>query len=80
MKIDVKIKMLKQVDVDLLPLGATASVTIDLDYLRDFDDVINEVEIELYEKYGVSLYYEDHFEITNPEEIDDRLEQLADVD
>lgn len=80
MKIDAKVKMLKQVDVDLLPLGATTSVTIDLDNLHDYDDVICEVEIELYNMYGISLYNDVHFEITNPEEICDRIEQLADID
>ena len=80
MKIDAKVRMLKDVDTDLLPLGANVAVTIDLDNISDYDDAVSEIEIELYNRYGISLYNEVHFTITNPEEICDRIEQLADID
>lgn len=80
MKIDAKVRMLKDVDTDLLPLGANVAVTIDLDNISDYDDAVSEIEIELYNRYGISLYNEVHFTITNPEEICDQIEQLADID
>lgn len=78
MKIDAKAKMLKDVDVDMLPMGKIVNVTIDLDNVSDYDDVVSEIEIELYNTYGISLYNEVHFTIVNAEDIATELEQLSD--
>lgn len=77
MKIDAKVRMLKAVDVDLLPLGATTTVTIDLDNVGDYDDAVSEIEIELYNRYGISLYNEVHFTITNADDIASEIEQMS---
>lgn len=77
MKIDAKVRMLKAVDVDLLPLGATTTVTIDLDNIGDYDDAVSEIEIELYNRYGISLYNEVHFTITNADDIASEIEQMS---
>ena len=77
MKIDAKVRMLKAIDVDLLPLGATTTVTIDLDNLGDYDDAVSEIEIELYNRYGISLYNEVHFTIMNADDIASEIEQMS---
>lgn len=77
MKIDAKVRMLKAVDVDLLPLGATTTVTVDLDNVSDYDDAVSEIEIELYNRYGISLYNEVHFTITNADDIAAEIEQMS---
>lgn len=78
MKIDAKVRMLKNVDVDLLAmLGANVTVAIDLDNVCDYDDAVSEIEIELYNRYGISLYNEVHFTITNAEDIAAELEQMS---
>ena len=77
MKIDAKVRMLKAVDVDLLPFGATTTVTIDLDNVGDYDDAVSEIEIELYNRYGISLYNEVHFTITNADDIASEIEQMS---
>lgn len=77
MKIDAKVRMLKAVDVDLLPLGATTTVTIDFDNISDYDDAVSEIEIELYNRYGISLYNEVHFTITNADDIASEIEQMS---
>ena len=77
MKIDAKVRMLKAVDIDLLPLGATTTVTIDFDNIGDYDDAVSEIEIELYNRYGISLYNEVHFTITNADDIASEIEQMS---
>ena len=77
MKIDAKVRMLKAVDIDLLPLGATTTVTIDFDNISDYDDAVSEIEIELYNRYGISLYNEVHFTITNADDIASEIEQMS---
>lgn len=77
MKIDAKVRMLKAVDVDLLPLGATTTVTIDLDNIGDYDDAVSEIEIELYNRYGISLYNEVHFTIMNADDVASEIEQMS---
>ena len=77
MKIDAKVRMLKAVDIDLLPLGATTTVTIDLDNVGDYDDAVSEIEIELYNRYGISLYNEVHFTIMNADDVASEIEQMS---
>lgn len=77
MKIDAKVRMLKKVDIDMLPEGAIVKVTIDLDNISDYDEAVTEIEIELYNKYGISLYNEVHFTIVNAEDIAEEIDQMS---
>lgn len=55
MKIDAEIKFLITDTTINITTGQTVCIPVDADYVEDFDDVINDVESQLYEKYGTNL-------------------------
>ena len=68
MKIDAKVTLKKNIS-GILAAGQTIKVPVDMDYAEDYDDVVQAVESELYERYGVSMFNEVDFTITNASDI-----------
>ena len=68
MKIDAKVTLKKNI-TGILATGQTIKVPVDMDYTEDYDDVVQAVESELYERYGVSLFNEVDFTIANASDI-----------
>ena len=75
MKIDAKVILKKNI-TGILTMGQTINVPVDMDYTEDYDDVVQAVESELYERYGVSMFNEVDFVIENASDI---CEDLAAV-
>lgn len=71
MKIDVEIKITNTPNSELLENGMRLNIPVDIDYINDFDDIINDVEIELYNKYGTTFVYNINFDIENAVDICD---------
>ncbi len=68
MKIDAKVTLKKNI-AGILAAGQTIKVPVDMDYTEDYDDVVQAVEAELYEQYGVSMFNEVDFTIANASDI-----------
>lgn len=71
MKIDAEIKITNTPNPELLENGKRLDIPVDIDYINDFDDIINDVEIELYNKYGTTFIYNINFDIENAADICD---------
>ena len=79
MKIDAKV-MLKKNITGILAMGQTINIPVDMDYAEDYDDVVQAVEAELYERYGVSMFNEVDFTIENSSDICEDLTMVAELD
>ena len=80
MKIDAKVTLKKNIS-GILATGQTITVPVDMDYTEDYDDVVQAVESELYERYGVSMFNEVDFTITNASDIcEDLAAEAEDLD
>lgn len=77
MKIDAEIRIIEVADNDMLHVDTELTIPVDLDYVDDFDDVIQQAESRLYEKYGMSLWYNVNFKILNETEICDELSEFV---
>jgi hypothetical protein len=53
------------------------TVTVDVSYVGDEEEMISWVEEEVYRKYGKSLFYGRDFSISNFDEILEEMEQAA---
>lgn len=73
MKIDAEIKITDTPDTKLLENGSKLAIPVDTDYNDDFDDIVNDIEIELYNKYGVIFIRNVNFTIENETDICDEL-------
>lgn len=74
MKVDAKIKFNHAPDnIFELKNGEYLLIPVDLDYISDYDDIIQAVEEEIYNRYGVTMWHEVDFTIENS---DDILEEL----
>lgn len=71
MKIDAEIKITNTPNPELIENGKRLDIPVDIDYINDFDDIINDVEIELYNKYGTTFIYNINFDIENAADICD---------
>jgi len=71
MKIDAKVRV-KTAKGDLTA-DQLLKVPVDLDYVSDYDDVIQAVESRIYDDYGVSMYNTVDFEIENADELADEV-------
>lgn len=72
MKIDAKVTLKKNI-AGILATGQTIYISVDIGYVEDYDDVVQAVETELYERYGVSMFNEVDFVIENASDIYDDL-------
>lgn len=63
-KYDVEI-VLKNDKLAKFDIIENLTVTLDNDYIDDFDDACAEVENQIWTTYGVSLHYGEDFEITD---------------
>ena len=68
MKIDAKVTLKKDI-TGIVAAGKTINVPVDMDYIEDYDDVVQAVESELYERYGVSMFNGVDFVIENASDI-----------
>ena len=75
MYVDAKIRFIREPDAKL-NLGESREfiVSIDFDYISDYDDVIHAIEYTLHDKYGVTAWCNVDFEIENATDI---LEELG---
>jgi hypothetical protein len=75
MYVDTEVRFIREPDAKL-NLGESRDfiVSIDFDYISDYDDVIHAVEEELYTKHDVVAYCYADFEIKNASDI---LEELG---
>jgi hypothetical protein len=74
MKVDAKIKFNHAPgNIFELENGEYLLIPIDLDYISDYDDIIQAVEEEIYNRYGVTMWHEVEFIIENSSDI---LEEL----
>lgn len=73
MKFDAEIKIIDIADNDMLKVGDTLTIPIDQDYVEDYDDVIQQAEEYFYTNYGMSLWFNEHFEIMNEMDICDEF-------
>lgn len=69
MKIDAYVKITLANSIDIPQNGLECTVPIDEDYISDFDDVIQAVDDELFEKFNEPLHYMVNYEITNAMDI-----------
>lgn len=72
MKIDVNVKATSEVARKLFKSDCEQFI-VDLDYVEDFDDVLDEIESKLYDKYNVILCPYKDFEILDEASICDEL-------
>lgn len=79
MKIDAKVTLKKNI-TGILAMGQTINIPVDMDYAEDYDDVVQAVEAELYERYGVSMFNEVDFTIENSSDICEDLTAVAELD
>lgn len=80
MKIDAEIKFNEPIPSLDISENEIVRIPVDLDYVEDYDDVIGSVENEIYERYGVSKYFNADFIIVNEVEINDELESMRGYD
>ena len=73
MKIDAEVKIVKSTNEETLKTGSVIEVTIDMDYIDDYDEVINSIENQIYDDYGISLWHREHFIVLNETEICDEI-------
>ena len=69
MKIDAKVRFVIDDDVLQIHVDQTEEVPVDLDYVGDYDDVVQSVEERLYKKFNAILTNEVDFVIENASEI-----------
>ena len=69
MKIDAKVRFVIDDDVLQIHVDQTEKVPVDLDYVDDYDDVVQSVEERLYKKFNAILTNEVDFVIENASEI-----------
>lgn len=72
MKVDAKLKIYDE-NGDF----SEDTVTVDVSYVGDEEEMISWVEEEVYRKYGKSLFYGRDFSIKNFDEILEEMEQAA---
>ena len=65
MKIDAKVRFVIDDDVLQIHVDQTEEVPVDLDYVDDYDDVVQSVEERLYKKFNAILTNEVDFVIEN---------------
>ena len=69
MKIDAKVRFVIDDDVLQIHVDQTEEVPVDLDYVDDYDDVVQSVEERLYKKFNTILTNEVDFVIENAAEL-----------
>ena len=69
MKIDAKVRFVIDDDVLQIHVDQTEEVPVDLDYVDDYDDVVQSVEEHLYKKFNAILANEVDFVIENAAEL-----------
>lgn len=69
MKIDAKVRFVIDDDVLQIHVDQTEEVPVDLDYVDDYDDVVQSVEERLYKKFNAILANEVDFVIENAAEL-----------
>ena len=69
MKIDAKVRFIIDDDVLQIHVDQTEEVLVDLDYIDDYDDVVQSVEERLYKKFNAILANEVDFVIENAAEL-----------
>ena len=69
MKIDAKVRFVIDDDVLQIHVDQTEEVPVDLDYVDDYDDVVQSVEERLYKKFNAILINEVDFVIENAAEL-----------
>ena len=69
MKIDAKVRFVIDDDVLQIHVDQTEEVPVDLDYVDDYDDVVQSVEEHLYKKFNSILANEVDFVIENAAEL-----------
>lgn len=69
MKVDAKVKFTDKVDLALVGGRKHDVVCYDDDRCEDFDDVIDDVEAEIFKKYGFAFHYKVDFTIENEAEM-----------
>ena len=69
MKIDAKVRFIIDDDVLQIHVDQTEEVPVDLDYVNDYDDVVQSVEERLYKKFNAILANEVDFVIENAAEL-----------
>lgn len=69
MKIDAKVRFIIDDDVLQIHVDQTEEVPVDLDYVDDYDDVVQSVEERLYKKFNAILANEVDFVIENAAEL-----------
>lgn len=69
MKIDAKVRFIIDDDVLQIHVDQTEEVPVDLDYVDDYDDVVQSVEEHLYKKFNAILTNEVDFVIENAAEL-----------
>lgn len=52
MKVDAEVKVIADNPIGELKPGDIVTVPIDMDYVSDYDDVIQSIEAELYKRHG----------------------------
>lgn len=72
MKIDVNVKATSEIARKLFNADCEQLI-VDWDYVEDFDDVLNQVESKLYDKYNVILCPYEDFEVLDEASICDEL-------
>lgn len=72
MKIDVNVKATSEATRKLFKADYEQFI-VDWDYVKDFDDVLNQIESKLYDKYNVILCPYEDFEILDEASICDEL-------
>lgn len=77
MKIDARVKILNPKS-ECLAAGEVITIPVDEDYCSDFDDVIQDIETTLWDKYGVSMANTIDFEIENAAELCEELSGTED--
>ena len=73
MKIDAEVKIVKSTNEETLKTGSIIEVTIDPDYIDDYDEVITSIENRIYDDYGLSLWNRENFIVLNESEICDKI-------
>lgn len=78
MKIDARIKLHKDIP-NLGSADEVVSIPVDSDYVEgEYDEIIQWIEEEIWERYGVTAYYGDGFEVVNCDDICNELLSSAD--
>lgn len=73
MTVDVEIKFTDKVDPILVGGRSGITTYYDEDYCETFDDVVNDVEENLWHDYGFTLHHNEDFIIVNEDAIYDEL-------